>query len=217
MRQPLQFFLALLHTLALSGCAAPRITPTDAPLTLQENEGIVVSSMVINRSVIKPDGTSESAKGPFVYMEYMTFSVNGGRSVSVPAIQINNEKRLQIFHAPVGKYYSHAFHSQGILGGGEFATVKANFSILPGKITYIGTLHLNIVTTKEKGSWSNETTANLEVINDVENVRAEIEKKYPGLRNELVANLAEVTKNKAPVYPPGLYFLLKESKELNSD
>lgn len=215
MRQPLLFFLVFLHTLALTGCAAPRVSPSDAPLSLQGNEGIVVGSMSINRTVVKPDGASESTRGPFVYMEYMTFSANGGRSVSVPSVQINNEKQLQIFHAPVGKYYSRAFHSQGILGGGEFATVKANFSILPGKVTYIGTLHLNIVTTKE--SWSNETTANLEVTNDIENVRAEIEKKYPGLRNELVVNLAEVTKNKAPVYPPGLYFLLKESKELNSD
>lgn len=215
-------WLALM-ILLLAGCAAPSIKPTDSSITLKENEGIVVGSMVINRTLIKTDGTSKPVSEFVLFLrEGMIFSPrdnkNGPASLGLASyIQFDNNKELQVYRALADRYFVRSYSMQGFQGTLEFSTVKANFSVIPGKITYIGAFHLNIVTTETKGSLIDETIATLSVTNDIENVRAEIEKKYPALSGDLVANLAEVTKKQAPVYPAGLYFMLKEKESLSSD
>lgn len=211
-----KFFLAFCCFI-LTGCGTPAVKIDqlgNAPL--KDKEGIIVGAMVVERTKINSDGTITPDSLATVHGEVLLFVVPTENNGIGNVVTFENKgHELQFYRTASDKYYLRNFASmQFLVGPGEFATVKAKCDVHPGKITYIGTLKLKIVTHDEKGFMNRETIATLEAINDIETARAEIDRKFPELKNAVVVQLPELTKASAPVYPSVPFYTLREMKEL---
>lgn len=201
----------------LVGCGTPAVKIDQlGPTPLTEKEGIVIGAMLVERTKINSDGTITPESLATVHGEVLLFVVPKGTNDYGFVIPFENKgHELQSFRTASDKYYLRNFASrQFLVGPGEFSTVKGNFDAPPGKITYIGTLKLKIVTHNEKGFTNRETIATLEAINDIETARAEIERKFPEMKNDIVVQLPELTKASAPIYPMVPFYQLREMNEL---
>lgn len=210
-------FILVFCCFILTACGTPAVKINQLGNTpLKDKEGIVVGAMIVERTKINSDGTITPESLATVYGEVLLCVVpNENNGIGYVVTFENKGNELQFFRTASDKYYLRNFASmQFLVGPGEFATVKAKFDVHPGKITYIGTLKLKIVTHNEKGFMNRETIATLEAINDIETARAEIDRKFPEMKDAVVEQLPELTKASAPVYPNVPFYSLREMKEL---
>jgi len=210
-------FILLFCCSILTGCGTPAVKIDQlGNIPLKDKEGIIVGAMVVERTKINSDGTITPDSLATVHGEALLFVVpTENNGIGNTVVFENKGHELQFFRTASDKYYLRNFVSmQFLVGPGEFATVKGKCDVYPGKITYIGTLKLKIVTHDEKEFMNRETIATLEAINDIETARAEIDRKFPEMKNDVVIQLPELTKASAPVYPSVPFYTLREMKEL---